>query len=130
MRIAVPMQRQRGRVLGWVLLIILVGSAYWAVREYAPEYLPAPLRPPRAEPGTESAAKAATPAVDTRQAANPPLYKWKDERGQWQITDKPPRGRSYETVRVNPETNVVPAFVPPVVEEDLPEDIDEIDEID
>jgi hypothetical protein len=56
------------------------------------------------------------PLVSERLArspvANPPLYKWRDARGQWQITDRPPPDRPYEEVRVDPRQNVVPSVVP------------------
>ena len=121
------MRRQHGRVIGWLLLVLILVGGFWAVRQFAPQMLPGSLRPPRPEPGAEATAQARQATPEAQPARNPPLYKWKDDRGQWQITGTPPRGRSYETVRVDPDTNVVPAFVPPVVEEELPEDIDEID---
>lgn len=37
-----------------------------------------------------------------------PLYRWRDEQGREQITDKPPRGRPYETVTYRADTNVLP----------------------
>ena len=120
MRITASPHAQRGRVLGWLLLVILAVAAGWGIRTFFPEMLPGVLRPPRPTPEQEKAA-AAAPEPQTaggRQAPNPPLYKWKDDNGQWHVTDSPPRGRSYETVRPNPDTNVVPAFVPPVVETD------------
>lgn len=128
MRIPTSLHRQRGRVIGWLLLILVIAACYWALRLFAPQILPGFLREPRTERGSAQASQTAQPAAaDTRLAASPPLYKWKDERDQWHVTDTPPRGRSYETVRVNPGTNVVPAFVPPVLEADSPEDIDEVD---
>jgi len=39
----------------------------------------------------------------------PPLYKWRDDKGRLQVTDKPPSDRAYETVRYDPNTNVVPS---------------------
>lgn len=44
--------------------------------------------------------------------ANPPLYKWRDAKGVWQITDQPPADRPYETVIVDPQQNVVPTVIP------------------
>jgi hypothetical protein len=42
----------------------------------------------------------------------PAIYRWKDERGRTQISDTPPKGRAYETVRIDPNTNVVPDTLP------------------
>ena len=39
------------------------------------------------------------------------LYKWQDEHGQWQITDRPPTGdRSYENLEYSSDTNIVPSI--------------------
>ena len=81
--------------LALLVLALLLGAA-WAWWTYAPETLPAALRAQR-------------PSANT----SPPLYKWRDERGQWNITDRPPPGRTYETVIVDPGTNVLPSGVPP-----------------
>ena len=37
-----------------------------------------------------------------------PLYRWRDDKGREQITDKPPRGRLYETITYRANANVVP----------------------
>lgn len=37
-----------------------------------------------------------------------PLYRWRDDRGREQITDKPPKNRPYETQLYRSNTNVVP----------------------
>jgi len=42
----------------------------------------------------------------------PVVYRWKDAEGRTQITDQPPAGRPYETVRIDPATNVVPDTLP------------------
>jgi hypothetical protein len=39
----------------------------------------------------------------------PPLYKWRDANGRLQVTGTPPADRPYETVRYDPNTNVVPS---------------------
>lgn len=115
MRTAGSPHAARGRALGWLLLPVALAAAVVAMRQYLPQHLPMFLRPPRADPGTEI-------AVGGREAPNPPLYKWKDAQGQWHITDKPPAGRAYETVRVDPNTNVIPAFVPETQSEPPPDD--------
>ncbi len=95
---------QRNLLLA-VLLAVAIGGGYaWWQNEQR-------MRQQR----IEELDRAAHPPVTAARAkdANPPLYKWKDEHGQWHITDRPPTGGlPYEKVTVNPETNVLPA-VPP-----------------
>ena len=39
------------------------------------------------------------------------LYKWQDEDGQWQITDRPPEGKVlYENLEYSSDTNIVPSI--------------------
>ncbi len=39
------------------------------------------------------------------------LYKWQDENGQWQITDRPPEGGTlYENLEYRSDTNIVPSI--------------------
>lgn len=81
-----------------LLLIALAALAWWY---FWPQTLPAGWRE-------------ALPVVESSPAHNPSLYKWKDARGQWQVSDQPPPpGVAYEEVRVDPDTNVLPAGVPP-----------------
>ncbi len=37
-----------------------------------------------------------------------PLYRWRDDQGRIQVTDKPPKGRTYEEVRYRADANVMP----------------------
>ena len=38
------------------------------------------------------------------------LYRWQDEHGQWQLSDKPPAsGIKYETVHIHKDTNIIPS---------------------
>ena len=37
-----------------------------------------------------------------------PLYRWRDDQGRIQVTDKPPKGRTYEEVRDRADANVMP----------------------
>lgn len=89
------MSRKQSAFL-WVLLLLLAAAG--GVWYFRPDLLPARLE--QALPNHPS-----TPA----------LYKYRDDRGQWVIADRPPAdGRPYETVRVDPNTNVVPASsIPP-----------------
>ena len=41
-----------------------------------------------------------------------PLYQWRDDGGQVQITDKPPRDRPYNIVQYRSDTNVTPPQKP------------------
>ena len=46
------------------------------------------------------------PASATQQT----LYRWRDQHGQWQVSDKPPGdGIKYEIVRYPTNANVIPA---------------------
>jgi hypothetical protein len=45
--------------------------------------------------------------------SNPLLYRWRDDKGRPHVTDTPPTGRPYETLKYDPNTNVVPTVVPP-----------------
>lgn len=39
-----------------------------------------------------------------------PLYKWKNNKDEWIISDMPPSdGTRYETLQYNPDINVIPA---------------------
>jgi hypothetical protein len=85
----------RGRALPWLLALIAIAAAAWWY--LAPQTLPEFLRRP----------------LPASPRANPPLYKWRDAQGVWHVTDTPPADRPYETVRYNPDVNVVPSVVPP-----------------
>ena len=87
----------------WIALLVLAAAGAWAWWRYAPETLPTFVRPPRAEP-----APGADPVADQ---PNPPLYKWRDDAGQWHITDTPPKGRTFEKVVVDPGVNVIPSIL-------------------
>lgn len=86
-----------------VLLLIVVGGG-WVWWRYAPETLPEFVRAQIVKPLQQ---------VANPPAPNPPLYKWKDDKGQWNITDRPPEGRAYEMVVVDPDTNVLPTGAAP-----------------
>lgn len=46
------------------------------------------------------------PASATQQT----MYRWRDQHGEWHVSDKPPTGNiKYETVRVPTNANVIPA---------------------
>jgi hypothetical protein len=85
-----------------VLIVVLIALGLYLWRVLAPETIP-----PALAPWLEVAAPSAPPARD------PVLYKWRDDQGQWNITDQPPKDRPYEVVTVDPNTNVLPAGVGP-----------------
>jgi hypothetical protein len=98
MRAACSRQRGRSGLLPLLLLAALAGA--WAWWYYAPQTLPRSLREQ-------------LPVAKEAAAHNPALYKWKDDHGRWNVTDRPPEGRDFEEVRVDPDVNVLPAGVPP-----------------
>lgn len=80
--------------LSGVLATLAVQAAVLAWYWYAnPEALPQEWR--RANPHSRD--------------YTPTLYRWKDAGGATQLTDTPPRDRPYETIRVEPAQNTVPA---------------------
>ena len=88
---------QWGRATPLLLALIAVGVGAGSWWYLAPDSVPAPI-------------KALLPVSPK---ANPVLYKWRDAKGGLHITDTPPADRPYETLKYNPNTNVVPSVVPP-----------------
>lgn len=88
----------RRRTLLWWLPALGLGA--WAWWYFAPAYLPDFVRE-------------RLPVAHSSTAHNPVVYKWKDAQGAVQYSDQPPARGSYETIRLDPDTNVLPAGVPP-----------------
>ena len=91
-RLPSPSFKTAGRAsvpLLFLAALAAAGLAWWYL---APETMPRWLTRP----------------ILSAQREAPPLYKWRDDKGRLQVTDKPPAGRPYETVRYDPDTNVVP----------------------
>lgn len=82
--------------LGVLVTLVLLGGAAAYVWYYQPESLPREWR--RENPRSRE--------------YMPPVYRWVDAQGVTQLTDKPPVDRPYETVRVDPNTNIVPDTLP------------------
>ena len=82
-----------GRASVSLIILLLVVAAVGAWWYFAPETMPQWL---------------VRPILGAHGDA-PPLYKWRDEKGRLHVTDKPPVDRPYETVRYDPDTNVVPS---------------------
>lgn len=85
-----------GRAAVWFLLLIAIAAlaAWWY---FAPNSLPSFVKG----------------VVPESPKSNPPLYKWRDDKGRWNVTDTPPTDRPYETLKYDPRTNVVPSVTPP-----------------
>ncbi|MEZ5541680.1 MAG: hypothetical protein R3F42_06515 [Pseudomonadota bacterium] len=86
--------------LAWLLLLLAAGTGLWfythpeSVRQVR-TLLPYHPFPPKTER----------------------LYKWRNARGEWQVTDtQPPPGTAYETLDIRADVNVLP--VPPQLEHD------------
>jgi len=43
-----------------------------------------------------------------RHGAESALYRWHDANGVLQLTDKPPKGRKYEKVKIRDDQNIIP----------------------
>lgn len=93
---SVGLAAQSGRVWPFfmIVLALIAGFAWWYV---APDTLPDAVRK----------------LLPVSARANPVLYKWRDAKGRWNVTDTPPADRPYETLKYDPKTNVVPTVVPP-----------------
>ena len=88
-------RRQRGALPMWLLIVLggLLGGLvlYWyATPREAPSWVRGWL------PGLPE--------------YTGPLYRWRDDRGREQISDQPPKGRPYDTIRYRGDTNVVPPW--------------------
>lgn len=84
-----------GRVIGWSLALLVAAAAAWWY--FAPQSLPTAIRH-------------VAPVSPNAETTSPTLYKWRDAQGRLNVTDVPPKDRAYETVRYNPNTNVVPGY--------------------
>lgn len=82
--------RGRASVLLMILAALLAAGAVWWY--FAPASMPPWL----------------ARSVPASPKLGPPLYKWRDDNGRLHVTDKPPADRAYETVRYDPNANVVP----------------------
>jgi hypothetical protein len=81
---------------GLVFALAVIAAAGWYLWRYAPQHLPEGWR--RDNPHSRDYA--------------PAVYRWRDAKGVVQLTDTPPPDRPYETIRIDPDTNVVPDTLP------------------
>lgn len=89
----------RGLLLFLLAMMVVIGGMAWLAPKQLPKMLRVHLLGEPEDPRDDPTSPQYAPAV----------YRWKDAQGRTQITDTPPEGRPYETVRISPETNVVPS---------------------
>ncbi len=82
--------------LAWAIcagLLLGIGVAWWLSRE---------------APGKAEARQRRAQHVAAAQArdARPSLYRWRDDAGVLQITDKPPQGRAFERIDREPQRGI------------------------
>ena len=78
-----------------ISLFILIGSGYYAYQRGLLDNYLTPTVKQKLE------------QIDPRMTTT--LYKWRDKKGQWQVSDTPPPpGTEYETLNYNKNTNVIP----------------------
>ncbi|KAF1689746.1 DUF4124 domain-containing protein [Pseudoxanthomonas koreensis] len=82
----------------WAILAGLAvggGLAWWLGRDQAPQRSP------------EARQRAAQAAAANAEDAQRPLYRWRDDAGNLQVTDQPPpKGRKYERIALEPEPGI------------------------
>ncbi len=95
-------------ILAVIVLVIAVAAVIWFTM---PQLVPAGWRPAAHDAGARATSETSSTAA--ARDGSPPLYKWRDAQGVWNITDRPPSDRPYERVVVDPNQNVVPTGVAP-----------------
>ncbi|KQZ56347.1 MULTISPECIES: DUF4124 domain-containing protein [unclassified Lysobacter] len=83
--------------LGWAIvagIVLGAGLAWWTARDTP------------AEAARAQAAHAQAGADARAEAADPPLYRWRDAAGRLQITERPPKGRPYERLQRQPRDGI------------------------
>ena len=81
--------------LAWAVaagLLLGIGTAWWLARD-----------PGKAEAKQTRAHQA---AAEQARDARPSLYRWRDDGGALQITDKPPQGRTFERMDREPQRGI------------------------
>ena len=80
----------------WLAIVVGIaaggGIAWWLARES-----------PEARQHTQARARQAAAQA---QDARPSLYRWRDDAGVLQITDKPPKGRPFERIDREPQPGI------------------------
>lgn len=75
-------------------LALGAGLAWWLARDQAPQRSP------------EARQRAAQAAAANAEDAARPLYRWRDDAGNLQITDTPPKGRAFERIARDPAPGI------------------------
>ena len=79
----------------WLLAILVIGAGIWFYTH------------PDSAAGLKTRLPSAAPSLKSDR-----LYKWRNTRGEWQVTDtQPPPGIEFETLIYREDLNVLP--VPP-----------------
>lgn len=81
----------------WAILAGLAlggGLAWWLGRDQAPQRSP------------EARQRAAQAAAANAEDAQRPLYRWRDDAGNLQVTDTAPQGRPYERMARAPQPGI------------------------
>ena len=79
----------------WILAILATGAGLWFYTH------------PESAAGLQALLPRSVSPLKTDR-----LYKWRNDRGEWQVTDTlPPTGTAYETLNYREDVNVLP--VPP-----------------
>jgi hypothetical protein len=77
----------------WLIILALSIGAGWALHHYNPELVERWLSKSPVKVGSSKTT----------------VYKWRDARGEWHITDKPPEAPiRYKTLEYDSDTNVMP----------------------
>ena len=112
------MRHLRAFVVLFAIAAVVIGGV-WLWRTESPASMPVFLKrivgvpPEEGEPrGRDESITAPDDPALARRTPGPPLYKWRDDKGVWNITDTAPAGRPYERVEVDPDQNVVPTVIP------------------
>lgn len=93
---------RRQIVLGIVVAALIgAGLAWWSRPN------PTPPSPVRTSPET------AAPDASERR-----IYKWQDQSGVWNFTDRPPADRPYTEVSETPNVTVLPSVIPEAADTD------------
>jgi hypothetical protein len=93
-------------LLIFVLLLVVAGLL---LARFKPEWVPFLIGTPLARDARVEVELALPKTSEVKADPAPPMYRWTDDQGVIQVSDRPPQGRAYETLRYDPNTNVIPA---------------------
>ena len=84
------------RALAWLLAISFIVAVWWFA----------------GHPGWQSAEQKQHREKISKEAAEPKLYRWRDEHGVTQITQSPPKGRKYTVISIRDDQNIIESTAP------------------